>query len=257
METMTPSLGDPTYSDTIVSTTGYKLLEVEALRWRAVALQKKIMDTEWHPTYNEGSIVGKWWGYHTSKTPGYGKVLFHVREGIGFDWIQPNSKENVLITPYEDLPLLINDITNPEALQVYKGRLESKTPTSTTTIPHRQDLVDRYFRTDTKLQRVYKILRGCNLLIERYVSHRAWETNRKNMQYHNSIIMTITLNGRDYLCMPQNKTGDVILRRPEDTIYHITEEDLLKDEQEQPMIHGIKTWVYPDGTVIHNAIRDY
>jgi len=209
--------------------TYYKLKEVENLRYRTVLRRHEIYKTLWNPIYQEGSKIKIWWGTYSNS-----KIMFEVNKGISWNWIKPLSTEHILCTPEIDLPLLINEPLKKDALQTLKDRLSGKTKGAL----KNQDLCDRYHHAEKYLNKLHGIINRCNTIIARYISWKACELFRKEIKDPDTLI-ELTINGRSYLSQPF-RGYDKILKYPEDTITHITEQEVLLDESKQPSIHGVK-----------------
>lgn len=230
----------------------YKLQNVEALRYRAVLLRKHFYATEWLPVYQEGAKLGKYWGYYKNSSI-KDKVLFTIDKGISYVIVDPFAPESILCTPYEDLPLRINEDTlTPKAKETLKEVLSGKL----TVIPFNQDLVDRYFKAEKHIGSINRVIGRNTKLVENYVTSKSYELYPPTDRYDSSILVYFEINGRTYLCQPFSRSH-VIVAAPETEIKTITEQDLLTDEAAHPALHGNKGWRYGDGTYIPNFRAPY
>ena len=210
----------------------YKLKDVEALRYKAVLRRIEIYETQWLPTYKKCQKLGQLWG-----TRDKGIVLMTAQEGISWSWAEPLTNKAVLCTPQDQLPLLINEPLNEDAHITLKKRLSGEIKG----IPHCQELIDKYFLYDKRLSNINCIIGRNNQIIERYVTHKAYELYPKFYHQDPSLIVRFTINDRTYLCQPFNQSH-VITLPPETEIKEISEQDVLQDESLSPACHGYKAW---------------
>ena len=224
------------------------LIDVEARRWKAVPKRQHHLDTVWTPLHYEMKAVGDFWG----TTSRYGKVYFRVceDEGVSDNAIQELSSEHILTLSITELPKLLDTSLRPEARQTLLNRLAG----SVAQVPLRQDLCDRYYRSESILRRYNGFIGSCNELIKKYIAHRCLSHRpKKEIRYGIPVYVSLTLNGRTYTTSnPYDQSMRMIC--PEGPVYSITTDDVRHDEAEDPRLHGTdhSKWelVSEDGTIL-------
>lgn len=208
------------------------LIDVEAMRWRAVSKRDLHLATVWVPLFNEMKAVGDFHG----KTQ-HGPVYFRVYEegGVSDNLLQHLSSAHICTLPVTALPKLLDTPLTPETRQTLLERLAG----SIAQVPLRQDLCDRYYRFESILRRYNGVIGSCSELIKRYIIHRCHSHRpKKEIRYGTPVLVSLTINGRTYTTSnPHDRSMRMIC--PEDPVYSITTDDLLQDEAADPCLHGI------------------
>lgn len=217
--------------------TGYQLLALEALRWNTVHRKQALYKNLWTPFFQQAAKLKQFWG-----TDRHGKILFECsKHSIHTDNITELDPIDILTKPIEDLPTLINDLEDlPNSLQALKNRLEGKAKQ----LPKAQHLVDMYSKYNRMSSRYFKIIANTEEKILSYLYKKLHDIDHDAFYFESDHIVSISLNGRVYLCSISPRGGNKILVHPEDSILKFTDQDVLKDESLNPLIHGVKKFAW-------------
>jgi hypothetical protein len=152
------------------------LIEIEAKYHEATQNLEKLRQTIIGPICAEAAkIGGKFWGIWETETIEDTAIFTYV-PSIGFSskWVNGNQTAKVEITADEDLPPLIEEITEQEAYQKLRERFEGKC----SQIPLRQDLFNLYHIYEHKSKR-YNIIRSCCMELLKRESDRIYYEKTK------------------------------------------------------------------------------
>ena len=196
---------------------------IETLRFKWETIRRAYFNAYWEPWWNKvkAQKLTKFWGYHTHNDTKY--VIFNGEifgdEGFSHDFLSDNCNDYeklYRILPIEELPLHINDPMGDEAKRIYRGRCDG----SIQPYPHRQDLVDEYYRVDKRCERLNGILYKCNKVLEGCIFSKYSYRLYKKPHAVETLPIQVTINGRAYLYLLEAHAHKNIklLVGPEDTI---------------------------------------
>lgn len=179
------------------------LIDTEKRYHRVLEKLNELRQSTINPICDEAErIGGKFWGVWKTKTTQdlaiftYSKSLVSTGS-YNVKWIGTDQKAKVEITPDENLPPLIEEITDQEAYQKLRERFDGKFPQ----IPYRQDLFDLYHIYEHKSKRYYAI-RSCCMEILRNEAERIYHENKQDFFTIHTI--KLSFGAREYLYLIGN-----------------------------------------------------
>lgn len=201
------------------------LLAIEKLRWENEQRYQYLMEKCWRPIFSGLHKGDMFHGIsHSNGNGEKSEVCFSISEyGIGYDYLVEDDKyadKFIRCLPDKKVPLYIN--SNFETVRdAAKKRLAGEKGYEP--IPLRQDLVDLYYKTQDRSQRIFKTKGICTQIIEYHIDALLHKIDRK--ENISPVMMSISLNGRIYICYDHK-----IIVHPEDKNWIFTIDDIMSDD---------------------------
>jgi hypothetical protein len=169
------------------------LPRIEALRHRYILKYRAIMTGAWRAIWDSVPKGGLFFGMHNNEMvcfdyDGYGIEHNNLKES------DMTGKKFIRCIPEDHIPLYINSTfsqTKEAAINRFKG-----TP-GFEPIPLRQDLVDEFYKWNSKIQRILKVIGYCDEVLLRHF--RTLNEKIDHRYQHNDRVVTLCVNGRVYM----------------------------------------------------------
>ena len=171
--------------------------QVERKRTKILNLRKEAYNKLWVEFINKTICgAGEFWGYYRKSNEKY-KRYFHFNKDKR-DLDRPVHQDAELFArtlTMEQVPLHLDNLY-PEVSKTIKSILSGHTDI----VPHRQDLVDEYYKLEKRYYRLNRLLIGYSNIINRHLDdlRRMYKRYIDSGSYDTDIKIILTINGREY-----------------------------------------------------------